>query len=317
MANVAPRPVSSRRGVGLAIVLTTWLTWLTGTSAWAQYNVPSQATGEARTLEIAGDPRPSAAAPQLGWEVGASLDFLMRDGAGELEGFKFTDVVFLRLHGLVAVSKRTELFAGVDLLPKQPSNTDELLWQSALLGARVGLGEKLSAYLRGQGGPAQGRDGAWAMGEAAAQARVPLAENVLFWESTLGATYTQLFPDGPERRRLWQTELLAQTGVAIRDKRGVFATWLSFGFHFPLVARPLPSTPDPVTQRALDPQVRVDVAMGMLVGVNRGLDLFVEASIFDRGDLRDAQTTLPILSGGFDQKRLVFGFNRRFGSRRR
>ena len=209
MANVAPRPVSSRRGVGLAIVLTTWLTWLTGTSAWAQYNVPSQATGEARTLEIAGDPRPSAAAPQLGWEVGASLDFLMRDGAGELEGFKFTDVVFLRLHGLVAVSKRTELFAGVDLLPKQPSNTDELLWQSALLGARVGLGEKLSAYLRGQGGPAQGRDGAWAMGEAAAQARVPLAENVLFWRARLGPRTPSSSPtlpsdDGYGRRSCWR-----------------------------------------------------------------------------------------------------------------
>jgi len=55
----------------------------------------------------------------------------------------------------------------------------------------------------------------------------------------------------------------------------------------------------------------------MLVGVTKSLDLFVETSILDRGDLEDGRTTLPILSGGFDQKRVLFGFNRRFGVRRR
>jgi hypothetical protein len=55
----------------------------------------------------------------------------------------------------------------------------------------------------------------------------------------------------------------------------------------------------------------------MVLGVSRSLDLFLELSILDRGDLDDATTTLPILGGGFDQNRIVFGFNRRFGARRR
>jgi hypothetical protein len=117
-------------------------------------------------------------------------------------------------------------------------------------------------------------------------------------------------------RRFWQTELLAETGIAIREKRGYLATWLTFSFHFPLVSRPTTSAPDP-DRGALDPQTRVGVAMGMLVGVTRGLDLFFELSTRDRGDLEDPQTTLPILSGGFDQARVLFGFNKRFGTRRR
>lgn len=284
--------------------------------AAAQYNVPSQATGESRMILIAEDPAPTPEAKlELGGELGASLDFLTRDRAPGERALDFTDVVLFRVHGLVAVGKHAEMFAGIDLLPKQPSYTRDRIWQGALLGMRSSFGKVLSAYLRGQGGPGLDRDGSWISGEAAAQAKVMLAERTLFWESTFGGTYTKLFPDRPLGREFWQTELLAQTGVAIRERRGVFAAWLTFGFHFPLVGRPEP-TSDP-TVRALDPQVRVGVQLGMLVGVTKALDLFVEWSTLDRGELEEPNTTLPILSGGFDQQRLLFGFNRRFGTRRR
>lgn len=285
--------------------------------AAAQYNVPSQATGDSsRMILIAEDPpKPKPEELELGGEFGASLDFLTRDRAPGEAALKFTDVVLFRVHGLVALGKSAELFAGVDLLPKQPSYTDDLVWQGALLGTRTTIGKNLSTYLRAQGGPGLGRDGYWVMGEAAVQAKVLLAERVLFWESTLGGTYTQLFPDRPLGRSYWQTEVLAQTGVAIREKRGFFASWLTFGFHFPLAGRPSP-TGDPMV-RALDPQTRVGLQLGMLLGVTKALDFFFEVSILDRGDLEDPQTTLPILSGGFDQQRVLFGFNRRFGTRRR
>lgn len=285
--------------------------------AAAQYNVPSQATGDSsRMILIAEDPPPEKAEKvDLGWEFGASLDFLTRDRAPGEPALKFTDVVLFRVHTLLAIGKSTEVFAGIDLLPKQPSYTDDLAWQGALLGTRATLGKNLSAYLRGQVGPGLDRDGYWTMGEAAVQARVLLAERVLFWESTLGGTYTQLFPDRPLGRSYWQTELLAQTGIAIREKRGHFASWLTFGFHFPLAGRPRPDG-DPMV-RALDPQTRVGVQLGMLLGVTKSLDLFFELSILDRGDLEDPQTTLPILAGGFDQNRVLFGFNKRFGTRRR
>jgi hypothetical protein len=290
--------------------------------ASAQYNVPSQASGEARSIEIASDgppPAAIAASPPLaiGWELGASLDFMTSDPSLGGRKLKFTDVVLFRAHGLLALGRRAELFAGVDLLPKQPSYTDERVWQGALLGARYRFNDPLSTYVRGQGGPGLARDGYWVVGEAALQSMIDLAEKTLFWESALGGTYTQLFPDEPADRAFWQAELLARSGIAIREKKGIFATWLAFTFHFPLVARPKPSAPDPGSGRALDPQTRVGVAFGMVLGVSKSIDLFAEISILDRGDLDDATTTLPILAGGFDQRRIVFGFNRRFGDRRR
>jgi hypothetical protein len=287
--------------------------------ASAQYNVPSQASGESRQLEIAGD-GPAAPAPPglaIGWELGTSLDFLTSDPSLGGRKLKFTDVVLFRAHGLVALGRRAELFAGVDLLPKQPSYTDERVWQGALLGARYRFTDPLSAYVRGQGGPGLGRDGYWLVGEAALQYRVNLAEQTLFWENALGATYTRLFPDEPVDKSFWQTELLTQSGIAVREKKGIFATWLAFTFHFPLARRPKPSSPDPASGRALDPQTRVGVAFGMLLGISKSIDLFLELSVLDRGDFDDPRTTLPILSGGFDQNRIVFGFNRRFGARRR
>ncbi len=286
--------------------------------ASAQYNVPSQASGESRQLEIAGD-EPAAPAPGLaiGWELGASLDFMTSDPSLGMRKLKFTDVVLFRTHGLLALGRRAELFAGVDLLPKQPSYTDELVWQGALLGARYRFTELVSAYARGHGGPGLGHDGYWVVGEAALQSTVHLSEKALFWESALGGTYTQLFPDEPVDRAFWQAELLARSGLAVRERRGFFATWLSFTFQFPLIARPLPGSPDPASGRSIDAQTRVGVSLGMVIGVTRALDLFAEVSILDRGDLDDPRTTLPILAGGFDQKRIVFGFNRRLGKRRR
>lgn len=296
--------------------------------AHAQYNVPAQATGRSRTErahdEIATDggnviAKPDEAATEIGQEVGASLDFLTRDGASNARAFKFTDVVLFRLHMLVAIGRSTEVFAGVDLLPKQPSDSDESKWQTALLGVRHTIDRHFAAYGRAQGGPGLGNDGLWLAGEAAVQARMHLAERVLFWESALGGEYTRLFP--ADDAKAWNAELLAQTGIALRERHGYFAGWLNFAFHFPLAHRGqvvVPADPPAMTTRqALDPQTRVGMSLGALVGVTDGLDLFLELSILDRGDLVDPTTTLPILEGGFDQRRIVFGFNRRFGSRRR
>src|SRR5688572_17963909 len=121
--------------------------------AGAQYNVPMQASGDrAESVVIAEDdrlgrPRDGAKKP-LGWEFGASLDFLTSDPSLGGERLKFTDVVLFRLHAMVALGKRVELFGGTDLLPKQPSFTNELPWQGSLIGARVKLTKKLSSYVR-------------------------------------------------------------------------------------------------------------------------------------------------------------------------
>jgi hypothetical protein len=294
--------------------------------AFAQYNVPAQATGGSADARHTGDESydseiaSSEKDDDIGQEVGASLDFVTRDGATSERAFKFTDVVLFRLHTLIAIEKQTEIFAGVDLLPKQPSETNESKWQTAMLGARYTFNRNAAIYARGQGGPGIDRDGMWVAGEAAVQTRMHLAEKALFWESAVGGEYTKLFPD--DDATIWTAELLAQTGIALRERHGYFAGWLNFGFHFPLahqgrMAVPVPgATPDVTMMQSLDPQTRVGVSLGALIGVTRGLDLFMEISILDRGDLANPTTTLPILEGGFDQRRIVFGFNRRFGSRR-
>ena len=279
-------------------------------TAHAQYNVPAQATGDSQraTIQLAYDTSGQViakTADEGGYEYGASFDFLTRPRAPGEPAYKFTDVVMVRAHGLLALGRTVELFGGVDLLPKQPSYTDELAWQGAILGVRKTLGRTWSAYARGAGGPGLGRDGYWTSGEAAAHAQVHLAEKVLFWESTLGGTYTRLLPDDSTRRDPWVSELLTSTGIALREKRGFFATWLTVGFAFPVASA-----------GGLDPQTRVSMQMGVLGGVTRSLDLFMEIQILDRGDLENPATTLPILAGGFDQTRVVFGFNRRFGSRK-
>ena len=90
---------------------------------------------------------------RIPWEIGASLNFITtsEDSLGG-EELAFTDVMLLRLHALVSLGDY-ELFAGSDVLPKQPSYTNELVWQGALAGVRASFGTSWSAWLRAQGGP--------------------------------------------------------------------------------------------------------------------------------------------------------------------
>src|SRR5207249_3957322 len=83
---------------------------------------------------------------QIGVELGASLDFMTSDPSLGGRELKFTDVVLFRVHGLVAIGHRLELFGGADLLAKQPSYTDELVWQGGLAGARYRISDAFSAY---------------------------------------------------------------------------------------------------------------------------------------------------------------------------
>ena len=94
-----------------------------------------------------------------GWELGATLNFVTADESLGAREISFTDVVLLRLHGLVSLGGSVELFVGTDLLPKQPSYTDELAWQGALAGVRFSLGKGFAAWARGQVGPQLGSQG--------------------------------------------------------------------------------------------------------------------------------------------------------------
>ena len=157
---------------------------LAGGDALAQYSVPSQAASSGRVGTARSKVREELVSTR-GWEMGASLNFLTSEPSIGGEDLKFTDMVLLRLHGLISLGGAVELFAGTDVLPKQPSYTDELAWQGALGGARFKLGESFAAWVRASTGPQIAQTGWWASADAAVQYKLAL-EKILFFETALG-----------------------------------------------------------------------------------------------------------------------------------
>ena len=120
-----------------------WLVCMTltllGTNAVAQdlSNAPSAAVE--RTMMDSGDYRSKTEdwliAPGGSGSFGGGFTFMTADG--DLGGvlctrrLKFTDVVLLGLQSRYSLGGIAEVSLATSLLPKQPSTTDELAWQSA------------------------------------------------------------------------------------------------------------------------------------------------------------------------------------------
>jgi len=255
-----------------------------------------------------GDPTP--------WEIGASLNFITSEPSLGAKELTFTDVMLLRLHTLVSLG-RYEVFAGTDILPKQPSYTDELVWQGSLAGMKAVLDKSFSAWVRAQGGPQLDREGYWVEGTAAVQYHFAL-QRELFFEAALGAAHTQLLFKGDVGRKYFVDEAFTTVGLALRDPRhGRYAMWLNFDYYYPVFHRPTENNPDPATLGSLAPQPRVNMHVGALGAITDNVSLFADYSILDRGDLESGNTTLPILNTGFDQRQIIFGFMRHFGGAKR
>jgi hypothetical protein len=288
---------------GLLLVLTT--------AARAQYAVPSQVTDREGAAAKSSGPTRSAG-PAHDYSLGASFNFVTSERALGGRDLDFTDLMLLRVHTAFAWANGFELFAGTDVLPKQPSYTDEYFWQGALLGAQYSFESlPLALWLRAEGGPQIGRDGEWLTSDAAARYRLELAKE-LFFEATLGGTYNQLFFTPKRDQGFWFVEVLTQVGLAIRDKKGQGAIWMFFDMHFPVAKNPRRADADPETGAYLDPQNRVSFHLGGTVRITDTVGLFAEWTILDRGDLSRPATLLPAVNGGFDQRQLIFGFVKHF-----
>ena len=296
------------------LIFTAW-----ASDASAQYSVPSQASRSSdESVEIAyGDSAiVQREAPSLPWEIGASLNFVTSEESLGGKELALTDVVLLRLHTMVSLG-RFELFAGTDILPKQPSYTNEHVWQGSLAGIKTVINKNISVWARGQGGPQLDKAGFWLGGDAAAQYRYEL-QDILFFESSLGAAHTQLLFEQDVGRAYFVDEIFTTVGLALRDPdHGKFGVWLNFDYYYPVFHRPTNDKPDPQTLGSLDPQPRVNVHLGALGAITDNVSLFIDYSILDRGDLEEATTTMPILNAGFDQSQIIFGFMRHFGGAKR
>lgn len=238
-------------------------------------------------------------------ELGAMLRFLMApessltdDDDGEL---RFTDVGIFRAAARYSFGRRFEIAAGADLLAKQPSFLDEPIFQGADGALRFSLAPKWALWLRGAGGPLLADEGAWGEAATGAQARTSIDETIHF-QASLGGATTRLFAG--EDGHPWFVEAVAHGETVLRSPRGEVAGWLGVDYRVPVVEE------DDGT--GLDPTVRLNFQLGVMLGYVGKWDLFSAVTWVDRGDVEDPSSTLPILDGGFDQVHLLFGANRRW-----
>jgi hypothetical protein len=308
------------RALVRTLVLAVAFVSLAPRAARGQYNVPRQTTHDTRSLEEpcltdecwCGRSQCSSYVPSppslAGSELGASVDLVMASEGTAVPPLDLLDLAVLRIHWLVNVGRRAELFGGFDVLLAQPGSMDESRWQRALVGVRARATSHVAGHARVQLGDSLDGAGLWGQVEAAAELRVDAPRFWLSWDSVLGGTYTRSPTDTDHTVDL--AEVLAQTGLVLRARRSgkplPVCGWWSLDFHVPVID----------LADGHDPRLRVGMSQGMLVALGGGLDIFIEQVASGRGDRDDAATILPNLFDGFPILRWRVGFNRRFGTRR-
>lgn len=241
--------------------------------------------------------------------IGGAFNFLTADDAMGGESLKLTDVVLVSLRASHTFAERAEISGSTTFLPKQPSYTDELIWQSAGFGAKLGFAKRYAIYAGASGGRISGDNGVWSGGGLGLQARKSLDDTLLI-EGGMGGSVTALFEDDRDTTS-WVSELTTHGEMIFRVPNGMMAGWLGAEFRFPVAHDSSMSTSGVA---AYAPQTRVNVQIGMVLSYIPNWDIYGKIEIVDRGDFVDPTTTLPILEGGFDQQHLVIGLTRRFAS---
>lgn len=226
---------------------------------------------------------------------------------------RLTDVALFELGFNVAVNRKTAIALDVALLPKQPSFTRELGWQSAGLALRRQV-RKMVIGGAVRTGALLARSGYWAGGSAFVEYRKRLNE-VVHFGFVGGGNGLALGPTQHAAQSL--VEASGSASLLLRNRQFVGA-WASVGYavplwsHGPVRAATPGFDPDetPVGER-IDPQPRLDLQIGASMMLADKWDLLLSYSIVDRGDLGRPATILPILDGGFDQHQITVGVSRR------
>ncbi|MEO8700789.1 MAG: hypothetical protein ABI867_12135 [Kofleriaceae bacterium] len=225
------------------------------------------------------------------------------------EPLRFSDLALFGLGGRWAFASRLEVSASVDLLPKQPSTTDEKPWQSAGLTLRTPLGPHAAVALTGAGGHLLNHSGSWTKESLVLQWRKPIARMVTF---DVAGGFDAVGLRAPDSTSALLTEVAVSTSALFREPSGHWGAWLGIAYALPVTH----GGTDPTTNLAIDPQPRLDLRVGNVVAVTKQWDLFVELAIVDRGDMAQPATRLPILDGGFDQRQIILGVTRHIEGKR-
>jgi hypothetical protein len=209
-------------------------------------------------------------------ELGGEMVFITSRRFLTEEDLRFTDVGLLRLRARRSFGKGFELYAGTQLLAKQPSTTDEPVWQGGLIGARTEFAKGFASSLTAGGGPLLGDSGWWWQAEPSLMAKAKVTRHVRF-VLNMGTSLTVIDRDERTEQPFWLEELAAGAEAQLGDRDG--GLWVRLDYHLPLASNPEPDRPDGVTGEAFDPQVRLNFQVGGVLTLwDEGWDLFATYS---------------------------------------
>ena len=244
-----------------------------------------------------------------GAELGARLRVITADDGLAGGKIKLTDLALFDLHGQWSLAHGYELDAAVTVLAKQPSASDEGVWQGAMLALRRDLWTRTALALSGSLAPLLGQPG-YDVGASAFVAHKHRVTPVVDFALAAGASSTFVRPshavDSP-----YVIEGAGHAAIEVGLDR-IWGGWMGVRYALPVAHH----GHDPISGMALAPQPRLDLTIGNAVRLSDDWDLSVELSILDRGDRGDPATRLPLLDGGFDQIQLSVGISRRLARSR-
>ncbi len=251
-----------------------------------------------------------------GQELSMQLRFITADKSLGNRALKFSDLALFDIGANISLSRKLAFNAIVSTLPKQPSFTDARIFQGASLGLRGQVRPRYALGLNVAAGPLLGVAGVWTTSTLFVKHKRRLSEFTAF-DLSGGLDNTMLSPSN--RKGGLVLEVSGHASVLVNIPNGIWGGWVGVGYALPVFSRGntvdgLATSIDPTAMAAsmkLDPQPRLDFTIGSGVRISETWDAFVSFSVVDRGDVARAQTLLPLIDGGFDQRQIVLGLSRR------
>jgi hypothetical protein len=242
-------------------------------------------------------------------EVAGEIAFLMSQPSPHAEGLALTDLALFRLSLRRSFADWLELYAGGELLPKQPTSTHALLFQGAYFGAQAEVVKSFATTLGVAAGPLFGADGVFYRAGPGLSWKPSVSEYLRFVVG-VGNSWTILSYRPSTSSAFWLGEVVTHAETQFGDQNA--SMWVGVDYGVPFASRPHAEAAD-AARGYLKPQVRLNLELGGAMSLHAdGWDVYASYAIIDRGELDKPETTLPILDGGFDQQQLVVGVEYRF-----
>lgn len=261
-----------------------------------------------------------------GQELSTQLRFITADRSLGDRPLKFSDLALFDIGANISLSRKLALNASIVTLPKQPSYSDARIFQGASLGLRGQVRPRYALGINTSAGPLLGVAGVWTSSTLFVQHKRRLSEFTAF-DLSGGLDNTLLSPSRGKGGLV--LEVSGHASVLVNGPNGIWGGWVGVGYAVPVYSRGntvdgLATSIDPMAMPAsmkLDPKPRLDFTIGSGVRIGDKWDAYVNFSVVDRGDVGRAETMMPLIDGGFDQRQIVLGLSRRldfkFGSKKK